>query len=35
VVERHRQDWEALRGAVTPSFLRQRRGFFAEVFTEG
>jgi hypothetical protein len=35
VVERHRQDWEALRSAVSPSFLRQRRGFFSEVFTEG
>jgi hypothetical protein len=32
VIERYRQDWEALRGAMTPSTLRQGRGFIAEVF---
>jgi hypothetical protein len=35
VIERYRQDWEALRGAVSPSALRQGRGFLAEVFDEG
>jgi len=35
VIERYRQDWEALRGAMSPSTLRQRRGFIAEVFSEG
>jgi hypothetical protein len=35
MIERYRSDWEALRGAVAPSSLRQRRGFFAEVFDEG
>lgn len=35
LIERYRKDWEALRSAVAPSSLRQRRGFFAEVFDEG
>jgi hypothetical protein len=34
VIERYRQDWQALRTAVSPSTLRQRRGFLAEVFNQ-
>jgi hypothetical protein len=33
-MERYRQDWQAIVAAVTPSTLRQRRGFVAEVFDE-
>ncbi len=33
-MERYREDWQAIAAAVTPSSLRQRRGFFAEVFDE-
>jgi hypothetical protein len=32
LMDRYKQDWEALRGAVSPSSLRQQRGFLAEVF---
>jgi Nuclease-related domain len=35
LVEHYRRDWEALRNAVARSPLRRRRGFIAEVFTEG
>ncbi len=35
LVERYRKDWDALRAAVAPSSLRQRRAFIAEVFDEG
>lgn len=31
-LERFRGDWQAIAAAVTPSPLRQRRGFLAEVF---
>jgi hypothetical protein len=32
LMDRYRRDWEALRSAVSPSSLRQQRGFIAEVF---
>jgi hypothetical protein len=32
LVDRYKQDWAALRSAVSPSSLRQQRGFIAEVF---
>jgi hypothetical protein len=32
LMDRYKQDWEALRAAVSPSSLRQQRGFIAEVF---
>ena len=35
LVDHYRRDWQALRTAVTPSLLRRRRGFLAEVFDEG
>ena len=34
LLERYRDNWQGLRGAVAPSVLRQRRGFLAEVFDE-
>jgi hypothetical protein len=33
-MERYREDWQAIVAAVSSSPLRQRRGFFAEVFDE-
>jgi hypothetical protein len=33
-LERYREDWQAVVAATTPSTLRQRRGFLAEVFDE-
>ena len=33
-MERYREDWQAIAAAATPSTLRQRRGFLAEVFDE-
>jgi hypothetical protein len=35
LIDRYRKDWDALRAAIGPSSLRQRRGFIAEVFDEG
>lgn len=32
LMDRYKQDWETLRSAVSPSSLRQQRGFIAEVF---
>jgi hypothetical protein len=34
LIQRYRKDWEALTGAVTPSTMRDPRGFIAEVFDE-
>ncbi len=34
LIERYQHDWQALRGAVSPSSLRLQRGFLAEVFDE-
>jgi hypothetical protein len=33
-MERYREGWQAVSSAATPSTLRRRRGFFAEVFDE-
>jgi hypothetical protein len=33
--EHFRENWQALCASVAPSWLRQRRGFFAELFNEG
>jgi hypothetical protein len=33
-MERYRDDWQSIVAAVSPSPLRQRRGFLAEVFDE-
>ncbi|MEO6080719.1 MAG: NERD domain-containing protein [Steroidobacteraceae bacterium] len=33
-VERYREDWQAIVAATSPSSLRRRRGFLAEVFDE-
>jgi hypothetical protein len=32
LVDAYRKDWDALRAAMAPSLLRERRGFLAEVF---
>jgi len=32
LVDGYRKDWDGLRTALAPSLLRERRGFFAEVF---
>jgi hypothetical protein len=34
LIQRYRKDWEALGAAVTPSTMRDPRGFIAEVFDE-
>jgi hypothetical protein len=34
LIQRYRKDWEALRAAVSPSTMRDPRGFIAEVFDE-
>ncbi len=33
-LERYREDWQTIVAATSPSSLRQRRGFLAEVFDE-